>query len=223
MAAAPVAAGGIRPPVRIPARTPGALGALAILAAGLAGCAAERGVALPDLSEWERRTAVLGGLDEFEFSGRVGVRYADDGFNAKLHWEQDGQRFDARLSGPLGMGTVLIAGSGNHAVITDKDGETTVLADLENELYRRYGWSIPVESLRYWALGIPDPRAPADTAFGAGGELTELSQRGWTVTIGGYREAGGGQSMPAKLTASDPRTRVRLVIDRWIFHESVVP
>lgn len=193
------------------------MAALALLATG---CAVQRGVDLPDIGDWERRQAVLAEIDAFEFSGRVGVRYADDGFNGKIHWEQDGDAFDARLSGPLGMGTVLIAGSGNSAVITDKDGATTVLADLEAELYRRYGWSIPVESLRYWALGIPDPAAPAETDFGPAGELTALEQRGWTVTIGSYREAGGSQRMPAKLTATDPRTRVRLVIDRWTFHES---
>lgn len=199
------------------------LAAAVVSAVLLSGCAVERGVELPDISEWDRRTAVLAKLDEFEFSGRVGVRYGDDGFNGNLHWAQDGPAFDARLSGPLGVGTVLIEGSGNSAVITDKDGTTTVLADLEAELYRRYGWSIPVESLRYWALGIPDPRAPADTAFGPDGELAELSQRGWTVTVGRYREAGGGQRMPARLTAADPHTRVRLVIDRWTFHEIILP
>ena len=106
---------------------------------------------------------MLGRLDEFEFSGRVGVSYADDGFNGKLRWQQSGGAYDARLSGPLGVGTVLISGDGNEAAITDKDGVTTVLPDVEAALYERYGWTIPVDSLRYWALGIPDPRVAAET------------------------------------------------------------
>jgi outer membrane lipoprotein LolB len=193
---------------------------VAVLAAG---CATQRGADLPDISAWDRRTAVLGRLDEFEFSGRVGVSYGDDGFNGKLRWEQAGAAYDARLSGPLGVGTVLIAGQGNEAEITDKDGVTTMLPDVEAALYERYGWTIPVQSLRYWALGIPEPGVPAETEFGTDGELTELRQRGWTVTIGRYRDAGGGQQMPALLTASDRQTRVRLVVDRWIIHEQLAP
>ena len=71
-----------------------------------ASSATQRSAELPDISGWDRRTDVLGRLDEFEFSGRVGVSYADDGFNGKLRWQQSGSAYDARLSGPLGVGTV---------------------------------------------------------------------------------------------------------------------
>jgi outer membrane biogenesis lipoprotein LolB len=36
------------------------------------------------------------------------------------------------------------------------------------------------------------------------------------VTIDEYRD-GGGQPMPRRLSASNPESRVRLVIDRWKF------
>lgn len=192
--------------------------ALLLVVVCTGGCAVQRGADLPDISEWDRRTNVLGQLDEFQFSGRIGVRYPDDGFNGKLRWEQSGDTFDARLSGPLGIGTVMIRGDGSVVEVTDKDGVTTRLHDVEADLYRRYGWTIPVDSLRYWALGIPDPREPAETEFDSDGALTELRQRGWTVTVGRYRDAGGGQQMPARLIADSARTQVRLVIDRWVFN-----
>ena len=189
----------------------------------MAGCVTPQGVALPDLSDWDRRALVLGQLDEFEFRGRIAVSAGDDGFNGKLFWYQDHVAFRATVSGPLGIGTVRIEGDENRVEVTDKDGITTVLDDVEPELYYRYGWTIPVESLRYWALGIPDPRVPAETRFADSGELTELKQRGWTVTVSGYREAGGGQPMPRRLNASNSDTNVRLVIDRWVFRESLEP
>jgi outer membrane biogenesis lipoprotein LolB len=37
------------------------------------------------------------------------------------------------------------------------------------------------------------------------------------VIIGQYRD-GGGQSMPRRIVLENVDTRVRLVIDRWIFH-----
>lgn len=196
------------------------LATLAVCAGLLAGCATPKGVELPDLSEWEQRQRVLAAIDRFDFNGRIAVKAGDDGFNAKLRWYQDANDFSATVSGPLGVGTVRIEGDDDVVQFTDKEGVTTVLADVERDLYYRYGWTIPVESLRYWALGIPDPRVPAETSFGDDGELTDLTQRGWTVTVGRYREAGGGQPMPRLLTATNMETSVRLVIDRWVFHES---
>ncbi len=201
-------------------RSDARLVAIASLLAFVAGCATQQGLDLPELSDWERRAAVLGQIDEFDFRGRIAVDAGDDGFNGKLTWAQKEQAFRAIVSGPLGIGTVLIEGDENLVEVTDKDGVRTVLEDVEPDLYYRYGWTIPVESLRYWALGIPDPRVPSETSFGDGGELSEIRQRGWIVAVSRYREAGGGQPMPRLLTASNADTRVRLVIDRWVFHET---
>jgi outer membrane lipoprotein LolB len=195
--------------------------ALAAFVVLVTGCATEKGLELPDISDWDRRSAVLSQIDQFDFNGRIAVKAGDDGFNGKLRWYQESADFRATVSGPLGIGTVRIAGDGDIVRVTDKDGVTTVLADVEADLYVRYGWTIPVESLRYWALGIPDPRIPAETTFGDAGELAALTQRGWTVTISRYREAGGGQPMPRLLNASNAETNVRLVIDRWVFRETV--
>ncbi len=195
------------------------LGALALSLVLIAGCVTPRSVDLPDISEWDSRTAVLSQLDEFEFSGRIGVTAGEDGFNGRMRWYQDEDAFRATVGGPLGIGTVRIEGDGPEVELTDNDGQTTRLVDVETDLYYRYGWTIPVESLRFWALGIPDPRAPATTVFCEDGELVSLEHRGWVFTIGRYREEGGGQQMPRRLTATNESTRVRLVIDRWIFRE----
>ena len=90
--------------------------------------------------------------------------------------------------------------------------------NAERDLYWRYGWTIPIASLRFWALGIPDPADPAVTELDEDGRLARLQQRGWSVEISRYRE-GGGQQMPRILSATNPDTRVRMVIDRWLFFE----
>ena len=184
----------------------------------VAGCASRQGVLLPEIDSWESRTQVLGARQDWEFSGRIAVRASDDGFNGKLRWAQDADVFLATVSGPLGIGTVRIEGTGDAVVLTDKEGVQTVLSDVENDLRHRYGWTIPVTSLRYWALGIPDPAAESVTEFNAEGQLAALSQRDWSVLITRYRE-GGGQLMPNRLTASNADTRVRIVIDRWRFFD----
>jgi outer membrane lipoprotein LolB len=194
-------------------RRPSALACAGLL---LAGCATERSVQLPELSGWETRRAQLSALHEGEFRGRVAVRAGDDGFNGNLTWFQNDDLFVASVSGPFGAGSVRIDGDDDYVRIVDQEGETLEMEDAERELHLRYGWTIPVASLRYWALGIPDPGAPAETEIGDDGLLRRLEQRGWLLEIDEYR-LGGGQPMPRRMTATHPDTRVRLVIDRWEF------
>ena len=156
-------------------------------------------------------------MDRWEFKGRVGVSAGDDGFNGKLQWWQENADFRATISGPLGVGTVRIAGDGVRMTLTDNKGDVTHLQDAEYELRQRYGWTIPVASLRYWALGIPDPAIPSALEFDELGLATRIEQRGWVVTITDYKE-GGGQQMPRRLSAVHLDAKLRLVIDDWIFH-----
>ena len=187
----------------------------------LASCAARKGLELPDLGDWESRQYLLGQVDEWEFNGRIGVVAGDDGFNASLRWAQDGDDFEATVSGPLGIGTVRLEGDGRRVTLTDKDGNPTVLEDAETDLFIRYGWTIPVHSLRYWALGIPDPSLPAVTEFAEDGRLASLEQGGWTVRITRYGD-GGGQPMPTRLSATGEQTRVKLAIHNWLFFDQPV-
>ncbi|MCP5091476.1 MAG: outer membrane lipoprotein LolB [Gammaproteobacteria bacterium] len=185
----------------------------------LLGCATTRPVVdLPELDTWETRRAVLGELREWQFKGRIAVKAGDEGFNGKFNWSQRNDTFSATVGGPLGIGTVRIEGDGRSVVLTDKDGMQNVLNDAEADLRYRYGWTIPVASLRYWALGVPDPGMAAVTEFDDEGRLSSLKQSYWTVQISSYRE-GGGQQMPRILTATNPDTRVRMVIDQWLFFD----
>ena len=193
---------------------------IALLLAVLAGCATTRdAVDLPAIGSWQARNDILGQLDAWEFKGRIAVKAGEEGFNARFTWAQQGDAFGATVSGPLGIGTVRIDGDGRAVTLIDNDGEEIRLDDAEAELRWRYGWTIPVESLRYWALGIPDPTTPGITELDGQDRLQRLEQGGWSVEISRYAE-GGGQPMPRILTATNADTRVRMVIDRWLFFDN---
>lgn len=198
-------------------RTPSSGALLVVIAVLTAGCATTRDtIELPELADWDTRQAVLAGAEQWYLKGRIGVRTADDGFNARLRWTQDRARFDAQVGGPLGIGNVQLDGDDRSVTLTDKDGIETRLTDAEPELYLRYGWTIPVGSLPFWLLGIPDPERPAQTEVDAAGRLTRLEQGGWDVTFSRY--GGGGLGLPGRITASSSTTRVRIVIDDRQFY-----
>lgn len=192
--------------------------AIALSLLAIAGCATQRGVDLPELSDWETRTRILAGMADWEFRGRIGVSAGNEGFNGKLRYAQNDNDFRLVVSGPLGFGSIRIEGDSQRVTVTDKDGEETVLQDPEFDLRAMYGWTIPVTSLRYWALGIPDPAVPADTEFNEDGQLASLRQGSWHIEIAQYRD-GGGQSMPRRLTAVSGDNKVRLLIDNWTFRQ----
>lgn len=189
---------------------------IVLLMLAISGCATQQGIGLPDMPDWDSRTQVLAGIDDWEFKGRIGVSAGEEGFNGKLRYVQDDDEFRATVSGPLGIGTIRIEGDGRQVTVIDKDGELWQLPDPEVDLQVMYGWTIPVASLRYWALGIPQPEALAFTKFNEDGQLESLEQGNWHVQIAQYRD-GGGQLMPRRLTAVSGDNKVRLVIDNWTF------
>jgi len=132
----------------------------------ISGCAAPRSALLPEIDSWDTRARVLADLDKWEFSGRIAVKTESDGFNGKLRWLQDQENYRATVSGPLGVGTLRLEGDDQSVVMTDKDGVRTELDDAELELRQRHGWTIPIASLRYWALGIPERPSSRSTARG---------------------------------------------------------
>ena len=192
---------------------------LGLCLAILSGCATTRSsIDLPDITTWDLRQEALIELDSWEFQGRIAVKAGEKGFNGKFNWTQTGDEFYATISGPLGIGTVKIEGDGRAVFLTDKGGTRTILQNPETELYYRYGWTIPINSLRYWALGIEDPSVEAKAEVDEFGRLISLQQNDWVLKISRYRES-AGQEMPRNLMASNLDTRVRMVIEKWMFYQ----
>ena len=108
------------------------------------------------------------------------------------------------------------AGATTFTCETEGEGSITVEVSDDDFEFCASGWTIPVTSLRFWALGIPDPSSTATIQFNDEGLPREIVQRDWQVTIDRYRP-GGGQPMPRRLTAESGDFRVRLIIDEWAF------
>jgi outer membrane lipoprotein LolB len=76
------------------------------------------------------------------------------------------------------------------------------------------GFEPPLESLRYWIQGVPDPAGPSTESPAADGYLGSLDQAGWTVSFGAYMQTAAG-ALPQKLTVTRGMVRVRLILESW--------
>jgi outer membrane lipoprotein LolB len=108
------------------------------------------------------------------------------------------------LEGPLGIGASEWT---FDATRTDE-----ALLDIE----RRLGVALPVASVRYWALGVPDPQLEVQAVEIANQRLNSLQQQGWSIRYLDYAPVPGANfELPRRLQLESSQVQVRMFIDSW--------
>jgi outer membrane lipoprotein LolB len=166
------------------------------------------------IAGWPARRAQLQARSQFTAQGRIGVVAGTDGFNGRLRWVQEGSRSSISLDGPLGVSGVRIVNDAGTLTLTTPSGEALDSQAAHDELVRRMGFEPPLNSLRFWLQGVPDPASPSTETADAQGYLGSLLQSDWTVTFSAYMQTGDG-ALPQKLTVTRGTVRVRLIIESW--------
>ena len=185
-----------------------------LMLVGLGACAPAPQRSEPPGPLWESRKTVLQATQSWTSSGRIAMAAPDQGFSASFVWRQSPAWLDARLRGPLGSGSVNISGPPQRLVVYPSDGEPFEVYDPEAELEARYGWTLPVDSMRFWLLGAPDPGFAAVEEVAPHGTLSILEQRNWQIRYTAYRDV-SGQPLPRRMVMQRGDLRVRLAIRSW--------
>jgi outer membrane lipoprotein LolB len=194
-----------------------ALGAAAV-AALLAGCRTMPAPApLPGPgadAPWLEQRAALEKLERYSLSGRVAVAARGEGFSGALRYQQQPQRSELALDGPLGMGGMRVVLEGDALSITNSKGERLDDSAARVELEGSLGFQMPIEELRWWLLGIPAPGEANVDADAVSGEIRSFVQDGWKISIES-RSPALGFGLPQRLTATREGARMKLLVDRW--------
>jgi len=160
-------------------------------------------------ASWSERRASLQSWQRYALEGRVAVQAGDEGFTAALRWAQANERSTLELQGPLGAGAVRF----EHSPLQAPRETAAAREALETQL----GFSLPVESLRYWLLGVPDPTSSAEeSVLEAGGRLGALQQGGWRIDYPRYAAVAGSRlELPETIEIRRDPVRLRVRIARW--------
>ncbi len=167
-------------------------------------------------AQWADRRERLQTLEECELRGRISLSTEADALSGTLTWRQLFGDMDFRFRGPLGIGGMRIVGDERQLRVKTSSGEEFYLTDPVVYLERRFGWHVPLYSMRYWVLGVPAMGSEAQEQLDGTGRLKSLEQDGWHVNYEGYRDAGDEQ-LPRKLIMENGDISIRLVVDRWSF------
>ena len=185
-----------------------------VVLAALVGCRTLPPAPPPGVS-WDVRRPQLQSLEHFQLRGRVAVAASGEGFNANLRWIQDGDHSQVTLEGPFGVGGAQLSADGDELTVVTSQGERIESQAAHAALATRLGFDPPLSSLRYWVLGVPDPKQPASESLDTAQQrLSALTQDGWHVEYQSYIPA-GGETLPARLTLQRDAVRVRLLVDDW--------
>jgi len=154
-------------------------------------------------------------IREWQVDGRIAIQRGDEGWSAKLRWDQRADGFQMRLIAPLGRGTYQLAGDASRVELSVPDGRTFAATDAETLMREHLGWSLPVAGAEYWMRGLVAPGAePVYVRRDEAGQLTDLEQSGWRVSIL-KRSTSGGFNLPAKLFMHYGDMKVRIVVANW--------
>lgn len=187
----------------------------------LASCASLSGGPSPPIGDpelaWSARRPQLQGLQAWNFSGRISVTGPDGAWNARIRWMQQGEAYDIYFMTPFGQSMARLEGGRAGVVLLMPDREPLRAVTAEELLASSFGWSAPVEALRYWVLGAPQPLKDAAIRLDDRGRLLRLEQEGWRIDYPQYAGVADGAigDMPRRLTLEGPPLRIRLVVDAW--------
>lgn len=191
---------------------------IAVIFAAIAGCATQPSTPPGEAQAlWQQRQARSYSLDDWTLDGRLGVRLNNEGWSAGLLWEQSGTAYGIEVLGPLGRKAAQLRGDETGVNLITAKNESYSAQDAEQLMRSLLGWGLPLNGLRYWVLGVPDPGdADFTHTLDDYGRLAVLQQAGWVIDYDTYHQV---PDLPRKLSLSSQGVRLKLVVKSWEVRE----
>jgi len=162
------------------------------------------------------REDALRDVRDWRLDGRLGITNARDSRgngSGSLSWQQKGDSYVFTVNGGFGY-DYRLSGDAQGAVLEGVGKQPIRGADAEALMRKAAGWSVPLEALRAWVLGLRVPGSPAQIIFGTDRLPAVLEQDGWHVEYRAW-DTSRQPALPTKVFASKPPYKVRLSVNTW--------
>jgi outer membrane lipoprotein LolB len=160
--------------------------------------------------QWQLRAAQLQSASDWQLDGRAAVALGTQGWQATLTWRQAENSAEVHLAGPFGIGALVLKQTPAGPSLNGAPPSDAVVALVQEKL----GFDLPIENLRYWLLGVPNPGAAFELSRNDQDRAKVLSQAGWSIAYDRYMPV-AGDLLPARLVLTAGDVRVRIVVDHW--------
>lgn len=157
-------------------------------------------------------------IKAWSMDGRIGVQSPEKAWQANLYWEHDPKQDRLRISGPFSQGLVSIVVQNDLIFVNEGNGATHLSRDPDAMLRERLGFAVPLSSLRYWMLGVPDPDRSSLPMAGAGDAAGGFQQAGWQIYPDNLASVDGWM-LPQKLRAHGAGVKIKILADNWLLRD----
>lgn len=185
-----------------------------ILCAGLVSCATVPPPPQGPAPVPAAHIAAVQARGDWSLAGRIGIQAGSQYWTGSLRWREQGAAYRIRFVGPLGQGSALLRGGPGGVTLSTSRGDHYQAADAATLLADHLGWRLPVQALRYWVRGVPQPGPKYRLRLGPDGRIAGFRQADWDVEVAGYERVAGIE-LPTRLRAYRGRLQVRLAVERW--------
>lgn len=144
----------------------------------------------------------------WHFEGRLALVDERDSISASISWRHQGERDDIELTGPLAQGRVAISVTADGVVVDDGENRQEYVGAVDAVVAEQLGVDMPVDALKFWVLGVNDPRQSFVEQEGG------FVQGGWLVRFREMQRV-NAELLPRKITAEKDKTRIKLIVDQW--------
>ncbi len=193
-------------------------GLLVVLLASCAGPAPSPRVADP--AAIEAREARLLRFDRWRSQGSLSLDSEEQGiFNVSFAWDANPDGFDIRLFGPLGKQVYRVSQDIYGATLW-RDNDPPVYGGSADELLQlASGIAIPVEQMRYWAVGLPGEAEHDSIERDGRGRLRKMRVENadgsrWALDFKRYRSV-NAMDLPREIHVSGDGVEIELTIRNW--------
>ncbi|MEH6504616.1 MAG: lipoprotein insertase outer membrane protein LolB [Cycloclasticus sp.] len=145
--------------------------------------------------------------------GRLSVRNTEESWLTKIEWRHTASVDDLTLSTSLG-GVVARLSYLDNIIIVSKAGEQERVVP-EREMESLMGYSPPLQHLKYWLRGVPNPMFDVQIDNKSPVTARVFEQDGWRVSLERFNDYSDG-IWPTKMSFTKGGLRMKLVVDEWL-------
>jgi len=155
---------------------------------------------------------------QWQLTARIGIitkgPQGTQSYSGNLYWQQNKEKYNIEIRGPLGIGVTKITGNKNKINITTPQGNYSS-NNPEKMLKQTLGWNIPLTQARYWITARHDPQKPTpQKKHDEKGNLTQQTQPPWQISYQKYKPTILG-TLPEKLKIAHPHTTIKMARIKW--------
>lgn len=153
-------------------------------------------------------------MQQWSLAGKLSVDDGEDGGSGRLQWKVADPVSDLSFRGALGKGAWQLHIEPGLAELRKSDGSVLFAESVGQLIESELGWSVPVNALRWWVLGVNAPGPTDALELDGEGRAALLRQFGWQVSFSRYSPVAGIE-LPGRVDALRDDRRVKLAIASW--------